>query len=55
MIVRNFIFEEDPFSKDVQVISKIYDEVFLFMTFLQTKSQVRKMKITFYDLYCTVS
>ena len=35
----NFRFEEDPFSKNAQVISKIYREVLLLMKFLQTKPQ----------------
>ena len=50
----NFPFEEDPFSKNVQNIGKIYHEVLLMMKILQTKSQVRKMDIRYYDLYYTV-
>ena len=50
----NFQFEENRFSKNVQVISKISHEVILLLKFLQTKHQVKKMNITYYDLYHTV-
>ena len=33
----NFHFEEDPFSKNVQTVSKIYHEVLLLMKFQQSK------------------
>ena len=49
-----FQFEEDPFSRNVQSISKIYHEVLLLMKFLQTKPQVKNMSITFYDLYYSI-
>ena len=42
---------EDPFSKDVQGIRKIYHEVLLLMKCLQTKPQIKKMNINYYDLY----
>ena len=45
---------EDPFGKNDQSISKIYHEVLLLMKFLQTKPQVKNMKIKYYDLYYTV-
>ena len=45
-----FQFEQDPFSKNVQGISKIYHEVLLLMKFLQTKPKVRSMNIKYYDL-----
>ena len=51
MIIR---FDEDPFSKKAQGISKIYQEVLLLMKFLQTKPEVRNMNNTYYDLYNTV-
>ena len=51
---RNFQTQEDPFAKNAQGISKIYHEVLLLMKFLQTKPQVKKMNIDYYDLYYTV-
>ena len=51
---KNFQTHEDPFSKNSQGISKIYHEVLLLMKFLQTKFQVKKMNINYYDLYYTV-
>ena len=49
-----FHFEEDPFSKKTQGISKIYHEVLLLMKFLQTKPPVKNMNINYCDLYYTV-
>ena len=54
MNIRNFKFEEDPFSKSDQSFSKFSHEVLLLMKFLQTKPQVRNMKIIFSDLFYTV-
>ena len=51
---KNFQTQEDPFAKNTQSVSKIYDEVFLLMKFLQTKPQVKIMNINYYDLYYTV-
>ena len=51
---RNFQTQEDLFSRNAEVISKIYHEVLLLMKFLQTKSQVKKMNITYYYVYYTV-
>ena len=51
---KNFQTQEDPFSKNAQGISKIYQEVLLLMKFLQTKPQVKNMNINYYDLYYTV-
>ena len=51
MIIR---FDEDPFDKNPQSISKIYHEVLLLMKFLQTKPQVKNMNINYYDLDYTV-
>ena len=45
---------EDPFSRNVQGISKIYHEVLLLMKFLMTKPDIRKMNNIYYDLYYTV-
>ena len=45
---------QDPFAKNSQGVSKIYHEVLLLMKFLQTKPQVTKMNITYFDLYYTV-
>ena len=50
----NIRFDEDPFAKNAQGISKRYDEVLLLMKFLQTKPQVKKMNINYYDLNYTV-
>ena len=50
----NIKFDEDPFAKNAQGISKIYHEVLLLMEFLQNKPQVKNMIINFYDLYYTV-
>ena len=47
-------FDEAPFAKYIQGISKIYHEVLLIMKFLQTKPQGKNMKIKYYDLYYTV-
>ena len=54
MNIRNFQFQQDPFAKNSQVISKIYHEVLLLMKFLQTKPQVKNMNFEYYDLYYTV-
>ena len=51
---KNFQTQEDPFSKNAQGINKIYHEVLLLMTFLQTKPQGKNMNINYYDLYYTV-
>ena len=51
---KTFKFEEDPFSKNDQVISKIHHEVLLLIKFLQTKPQVKNMNINYYDLFYTV-
>ena len=45
MKVRNCNFEEDPFSKNVQGVGKIYHEILLSMKVLHTKPQIRNMKI----------
>ena len=49
-----FQTQEDPLARNAQGISKIYHEVLLIMKFLQTKPQVKNMKINYYDLYSTV-
>ena len=51
---KNLQTQGKPFSKNVQIISKIYHEVLLLMKFLQTKPQVKNMNINYYDLYYTV-
>ena len=50
----NIRFDEYTFSKNPQRISKIYHEVLLLKKFLQTKLQVKKMNINYYDFYYTV-
>ena len=51
---KNFQTQEDPFSKIVQGIRKIYHEVLSLMSFFQTKPQVKNMNINYYDLYYIV-
>ena len=51
---KNFQTQQDPFAKNGQGISEIYHEVLLLMKFLQTKPEVKKMNINYYDLYYTV-
>ena len=50
----NIKFDEDPFAKNAQGVNKIYHEVLKLMKFLQTKRQVKNMKIKYYDLFYTV-
>ena len=51
---KNFQSQQDPFAKNAQGIAKFYQEVLLFMKFLQTKPQVTNMNINYHDLYYTV-
>ena len=51
MIIR---FDEYPFPKNAQSVSKNYHEVLLLMEFLQTKPQIKKMNNNYYDSYYTV-
>ena len=52
---KNFqTYDQDPFSRNAQGISKIYHEVLLLMKFLQTKPKVKNMNINYHDLYYTV-
>ena len=46
----NFQTQEDPFSRNAQGISKIYNEVLVLMKFLQTKPQVKNINFNYYDL-----
>ena len=46
--------DEDPFAKNAQSINKIYHRLFLLIKLLQTKPQVRKMNINYFDLFYTV-
>ena len=48
-------FDENPFAKNAQSISKIYHEALLLVKFLQTKPQVKNMNNKYYDLYNTVT
>ena len=50
----NIRFDEDPFARNIQGVSKIYHEVLMLMKFLQTKPEVKNMNINYYDLYYTV-
>ena len=47
-------FDEDPFPRNAQGISKKYHEVLLLKNFLQTKPEVKNLKNNYYDLYNTV-
>ena len=51
---KKFQSQHDPLSKNAQGISKIYHEVLLLLKFLQTKLQIKRMNINYYDLYYTV-
>ena len=51
---KSFQTQQDPFSKNVQGLSKIYHEVLLLMKFLQTKPQIKNMNNNYQDLYYTV-
>ena len=48
-------YDQDPFSRKAQGISKIYHEVLLLMKFLQTKPKVKNMNINYFDLYYSVN
>ena len=50
----NISFDEDPFAKIAQGISKIYHKVLKLMKFLQTKPQVKNMNIIYYSFYYRV-
>ena len=50
----NISFDEDPFAKSDQGISKIYHEVLMLMKFLQTEPQLKNMNINYYHLYYNV-
>ena len=50
----NFQFQEDPSSKYVQSIGKIYHEVLSLMKILQSKPQVENLNMNCSDLYYTV-
>ena len=43
----NIRFDEDPFAKKTQGISKVYHEVLKLIKFLQTKPQVKNMNINY--------
>ena len=51
---KNFKTQEDPFGKNAQGFSKIYQEVLLLMKFLKTKHQIRNLNINFYYFFYTV-
>ena len=50
----NIRFDEYPFAKNAQSISKIYHKVLLLMKSVQTKPQLKNMNINYFDLYYTV-
>ena len=51
---KNFQTRQDHFPKNTKGVSKIYPQVFLLMKFLQTKPEVKIIKINYFDLYCTI-
>ena len=51
MSIRNYEFEEYPFSKYAQGIYNFYHEVSVFIKILQTKPQFKNTNIIYYDLY----
>ena len=51
----NFQFEEDPFSKNAEGISKNYHEVLIIMNFLQTKLQIKNMNKNYHALLYTLN
>ena len=52
---KNFqTYDQDPFSRYSQGISKIYHEVLLLLKFLQTKPKVKNMNINYFNLYLSV-
>ena len=44
---KTFHFEEDGFSRNAQIIGKIYHEVVILIKFLQAKLQVKNMNNKF--------
>ena len=55
MVLFTFQFEEDPFAKNAQFVGKTFIEVFLLLSFLQTKPQNKSMNNTYFDWYFTVN
>ena len=51
---KTFKLNKILFSKNAQVVSKIYHEVLLIMIFLQTKPQIKNMNNNYYVLFYTV-
>ena len=49
----NVRFDEDPFAKNAQCISKTYHEMLLIMKYVPTKPDFKNMNINYYDLYYT--
>ena len=50
----NIRFDEDPYARNTQGISKIYHEVSKLMKFSPTKPQVKNMNIKYCDLIYAV-
>ena len=50
-----FQFIEDPFSKNPEIISKLFHEVLLLLKLLQTKRQIKSMKSNSSELFYTVN
>ena len=50
---KKFQTQQDPLSKNVGGISKIYHEGLLLRKFLQTEPQIKNMNIDYHDLYYT--
>ena len=54
MKTRNFQTQQDPFAKNAQGFSKIYNGVLLLKNFLQNKPQVKNLNTKYYDFFYTV-
>ena len=46
--------DENPFARNAEGISKIYHELFWLKKFSQNKPQVKRMDLSYYELYYTV-
>ena len=50
MKIKKFRYEQDPFVKNAQGLSKTYHEVFALRKFLQTIPQIKNVNTNYYDL-----
>ena len=52
--IGEFMFEENPFSENLEGIGIIMNEALLLLNFCQTKPELKKKNIKNYDLYYTL-